>query len=129
MNVLIYVFHWLYPFQLSASWIFNILHVIVCDCRYEIQYHEPVNNYTSNEKAKYFFDNMTEYLDSLLLIQTEVAHRISEEVDVVLAQVVFKVIAHSHAVGLLRTFNSSYVAKQYLLNMIFARIKVFLMFI
>jgi len=50
-----------------------------------------VNNYTSIEKAKYFFDNMTEYLDSLLLIQTEVAHRISEEVDVVLAQVVFKV--------------------------------------
>jgi hypothetical protein len=34
---------------------------------------------------------MTEYLDSLLLIQEEVAHRISEEVDIVLAQVVFKV--------------------------------------
>jgi len=63
---------------------------VVC-CRKEIQYHVPGQNYTSNEKAKYFFDNMTEYLDSLLLIQEEVAHRISEEVDVVLAQVIFKV--------------------------------------
>lgn len=59
--------------------------------RAEIQYHEPLMNYTSNEKAKWFFDNMTEYLDSLLLIQEEVAHRISEEVDIVLAQVIFKV--------------------------------------
>ncbi|XP_052799416.1 uncharacterized protein LOC128231034 [Mya arenaria] len=62
--------------------------VILNYYRKEIQYHVPGQNYTSNEKAKYFFDNMTEYLDSLLLIQEEVAHRISEEVDVVLAQVV-----------------------------------------
>ncbi|XP_060563891.1 guanylate cyclase alpha-like [Ruditapes philippinarum] len=63
--------------------------------RYEIQYHDPQKNYTSNEKAKWFFDNMTEYLDSLLLIQEEVAHRISEEVDIVLAQVVFKVVVYA----------------------------------
>lgn len=59
--------------------------------RFEIQYHNPLKNYTSNEKAKWFFDNMTEYLDSLLIIQEEVAQRISEEVDIVLAQVVMKV--------------------------------------
>jgi len=34
-----------------------------------------------------FFDNMTEYLDSLLTIQEKVAKRITEEVDEVLKQV------------------------------------------
>ena len=57
----------------------------------EIQYNDPVIDYKSNEKAKWFFDNMTEYLDSLLGIQEEVAHRITVEVDEVLAEVVSKV--------------------------------------
>ena len=48
--------------------------------RYEIQYHDLNTTYKSEEKTKWFFDNMTEYLDSLLDIQEEVAARITEEV-------------------------------------------------
>ena len=48
--------------------------------RYEIQYHDLNTSYKSEEKTKWFFDNMTEYLDSLLDIQEEVAGKITEEV-------------------------------------------------
>ena len=68
----------------------NITSIINAN-RLEIQYNDPNIDYTSNEKAKWFFDNMTEYLDSLLGIQEEVAHRITVEVDGVLAEVVSKV--------------------------------------
>lgn len=55
--------------------------------RYEIQYHDLNVSYKSEEKTKWFFDNMTEYLDSLLTIQEKVAKRITEEVEEVLKQV------------------------------------------
>ena len=48
--------------------------------RYEIQYHDLNTSYKSEEKTKWFFDNMTEYLDSLLDIQEQVAGKITEEV-------------------------------------------------
>ena len=48
--------------------------------RNEIQYHDLNTSYKSEEETKWFFDNMTEYLDSLLDIQEEVAARITEEV-------------------------------------------------
>ena len=68
----------------------NITSIINAN-RFEIQYNDPNVDYVSNEKAKWFFDNMTEYLDSLLGIQEEVAHRITVEVDEVLSEVVSKV--------------------------------------
>lgn len=55
--------------------------------RYEIQYHDLNVSYRSEENTKWFFDNMTEYLDSLLIIQEKVASRITEEVEEVLRQV------------------------------------------
>ena len=57
---------------------------IIFEFRREIQFHEMNHTYISEEKAKWFFDNMTIYLDSLLKIQKEVAHQISIEVDEVL---------------------------------------------
>lgn len=48
-------------------------------------------SYKSIEKAKWFFDNITIYLDSLLQIQLKVAARISSEVEDVLSEVIIKV--------------------------------------
>ena len=63
---------------------------LIFEYRREIQFHEMGGNYASEEKAKWFFDNMTIYLDSLLKIQKEVANQISIEVDEVLQDVVIK---------------------------------------
>lgn len=72
----------------------NITEIIV-EYRREIQFHEMNHTYISEEKAKWFFDNMTIYLDSLLKIQKEVAHQISIEVDEVLQGVVIKVTIYA----------------------------------
>lgn len=72
----------------------NIIEIIV-EYRREIQFHEMNHTYISEEKAKWFFDNMTIYLDSLLKIQKEVAHQISIEVDEVLQGVVIKVTIYA----------------------------------
>ncbi|XP_060555373.1 uncharacterized protein LOC132716182 isoform X2 [Ruditapes philippinarum] len=66
--------------------------------RYEIQYHDLNVSYKSEEKTKWFFDNMTEYLDSLLMIQEKVASRITEEVEEVLKQVITKVVIYASMV-------------------------------
>ncbi|KAL4226122.1 hypothetical protein ACF0H5_014109 [Mactra antiquata] len=66
--------------------------------RNEIQYHDLNVSYRSEENTKWFFDNMTEYLDSLLIIQEKVASRITEEVEEVLRQVVTKVVIYASMV-------------------------------
>jgi len=64
---------------------------IIFEYRDEIQNHVINESYTSIEKAKWFFDNITIYLDSLLQIQLKVAGRISSEVEDVLSEVIIKV--------------------------------------
>ena len=68
-----------------------ITHTIWVYFRFEIQNNELNVSYKSIEKAKWFFDNITIYLDSLLQIQLKVAARISSEVEDVLSEVLIKV--------------------------------------
>ena len=70
----------------------------ISEYRQEMQFHEMDVNYKSEEKAKWFFDNMTIYLDSLLKIQKEVQHQIAIEVDAVLNGVVIKVTLYAFLV-------------------------------
>ena len=68
---------------------------IIFDYRREIQFYEMNQSYISEEKAKWFFDNMTTYLDSLLKIQNEVAYQIQIEVDDVLFGQLIKVTIYA----------------------------------
>ncbi|WAR25462.1 GUC2E-like protein, partial [Mya arenaria] len=68
---------------------------IIFDYRDEIQNHVQNESYKSIEKAKWFFDNITIYLDSLLQIQLKVAARISSEVEVVLSEVIIKTAVYA----------------------------------
>ncbi|KAL4225870.1 hypothetical protein ACF0H5_013859 [Mactra antiquata] len=72
----------------------NITEIIFA-YRFEIQNNELNRSYKSIEKAKWFFDNITIYLDSLLQIQLKVAARISSEVEDVLSEVIIKTAVYA----------------------------------
>ncbi|XP_060595370.1 uncharacterized protein LOC132749574 [Ruditapes philippinarum] len=68
---------------------------IIFGYRFEIQNNEMNVSYKSIEKAKWFFDNITIYLDSLLQIQLKVAARITSEVKDVLSEVIIKTFVYA----------------------------------
>ncbi|XP_021366509.1 uncharacterized protein LOC110458877 [Mizuhopecten yessoensis] len=59
---------------------------IISNFRNEIQHHTEEATYPDMEKARYWFDNMTIYLDTLLEIQRDLGYEIIDILDIVIDQ-------------------------------------------